>query len=73
MISFLYRGKAVQIIPEMHKKQLVYYIVISGKRVTFVSNVDTAKRIATNFIDVVLGEEFQGTYQSYSPSHVKRS
>lgn len=52
MTTFTYRDLLIEIVPGNYKKKSVYYIYIAGKALTFVSNPDTAKRIAVNFIDV---------------------
>lgn len=53
-IIFLYRGASVHIVRGADVKgREIYHIFISGHYLFFVSNADTAKRLAINFIDVV--------------------
>lgn len=65
MQTFMYRGKSIHIVPQQRKGRTVYYIVVSGRPISFVSNPNTAKRIATNFIDLCLGEDFHEERQLY--------
>lgn len=64
---FTYRGVAVQIKPAEHRGKLVYWIVVRGHEVTFVAQLDTARRIAVNFVDVVLEESYLKTRKAFYP------
>lgn len=59
--TLFYKGSCIQFVTDIQKKKPVYWIVIDNRTITFVSKLETAKRIACNFIDVVDGEEFMTT------------
>jgi hypothetical protein len=66
MISFMYRNRAVQIAPELRKKKTVYWVRISGRPIDFLSNPESAKRFAVNFIDVIDSDEYLESNKYYS-------
>lgn len=59
MEIFTYRSREVRIIPDTRKGKAIYWIIVNGTPMSFVSNPETAKRYAINFLDVALGEEYQ--------------
>lgn len=71
-ISFTYRGVSIQIRPSEHRGKPIHWIIVRGREITFVSNCDTAKRIAIGFVDVVLDEGFAGSTKYYSPAQNDR-
>lgn len=64
-IVFDYLGHSVVIAPQHYKGAVQYWFIVDGHPVTHVSNCDTAKRLATRFIDVITDADFptnrQGT------------
>jgi hypothetical protein len=63
--TLIYRNMAIRLVPEIRKKRLQYWIFINNNPLTFVTNKETAKRIAVNFIDVVKGEGYMDSRQCY--------
>lgn len=64
--SLMYRGKLIRIIEDIRKKKVIFWITVSGNVLTFVSNKQTAIRIAVGFIDVVLGDSWKSSRQGHS-------
>lgn len=50
--TFDYLGHSVTISAQKGKKGMEYWFIIDGRPVTYASNPDTAKRLATRFIEV---------------------
>jgi hypothetical protein len=66
--QLLYRNSTIQIVPDTNKKgKPVYWFVINGRAITFVSCPERAKRLAVNFIDVCKDEQFKDSKQVYYP------
>lgn len=56
--TIYYNGSTIQFVSDLKNRKQVYWIVIDDRPLTFVSKLETAKRIAVRFIDVVDGDEF---------------
>ena len=48
-----YRETSIHIVPDTAKGKPVFWFVVSGHPVTFVSSADLALRLACQFIDVI--------------------
>lgn len=62
-MTFNYEGHIVRIEPRPSKKGTRYWFLVDGRPVTYASNPDTAKRLATRFIDVVSDSQFKTSKQ----------
>lgn len=52
-----YKGRIIRITESLRKGKPAFWIMVNGAELTFVSKLDTATRIATNFVDVITGED----------------
>lgn len=59
MEQFFYKLKMIHIVPDFRKNKVIYWVVINRHVVDFLSNRDSAKRFAINFIDVLKEDDHQ--------------
>lgn len=61
MEVFVYSGHTVSIETDVRKKKEVYWIKVDQRTLTFVSRMDTAKRIAIKFIDLITDSSYMNS------------
>ncbi len=61
--TFNYQGHVVVISPQDSPKGVQYWFIVDDRPITYSSNPDTAKRLATRFIDVVNDSVFKKSRQ----------
>ncbi len=72
MESLIYRNKIIDIVKDQRKGEDIYWLLVNKHAITFVSNPETAKRLAVNFIDTILGEYYQESRQlNYTKERMK--
>lgn len=57
--TFSYQGHIVHIVKDTKHLKPRYWFVVDERPIAFVSKPDTAKRLATKFIDVITDSHFK--------------
>jgi hypothetical protein len=70
-MTFTYHDFVVDIAKETHKGKTRYWFLVDNRPITFVSNPDTAKRLAIKFIEVIVDEQFMMTKQGVTANYLK--